>query len=110
MALVFGKDDANNPLPSVVYVWLWVGLAFVSMVFGGIWRLVNPVRWIHRGILAAARIEEDFALVDYRWGYWPAATGLLAFAWLELIAPDNADLPVLRIASSATSSSASSWP
>ena len=98
MALVFGKDDANNPLPSVVYVWLWVGLAFVSMVFGGIWRLVNPVRWIHRGILAAARIEDDFALTDYRWGYWPAATGLLAFAWLELIAPDNADLPVLRIA------------
>ena len=25
-------------------------------------------------------------------GYWPAAAGLLAFAWLELVAPDNADL------------------
>jgi hypothetical protein len=98
LALVLGKDNANNPVPSVVYVWLWVGLAFISMVFGGIWRLVNPVRWVHAGILAALRIEKDFALADYRLGYWPAATGLLAFAWLELIAPDNADLPVLRIA------------
>jgi hypothetical protein len=98
LALVLGKDNANNPVPSVVYVWLWVGLAFISMVFGGIWRLVNPVRWLHRGILAALRIEKDFALAEYRLGYWPAATGLLAFAWLELIAPNNADLPVLRIA------------
>src|SRR6185436_10894620 len=94
LALVFGKDDANNPVPSVVYVWLWVGLAFLSMVFGGIWRLLNPVRWIRAGILRAARIDDDFALLDYRLGYWPAATGLLAFAWLELIAPDNADQPV----------------
>ena len=34
MALVFGKDNANNPVPYVVYVWLWVGLGFLSMVFG----------------------------------------------------------------------------
>ncbi len=98
VALLVGKDNANNPVPSVVYVWLWVGLAFISMVFGGIWRLVNPVRWLRRGLLALARIEDDFALADYRLGYWPAATGLLAFAWLELIAPNNADLPVLRVA------------
>nr|WP_238338393.1 hypothetical protein [Pedococcus badiiscoriae] len=98
LALFLGQDNANNPVPSVVYVWLWVGLAFISMVFGGIWRLVSPVRWLHRGILALLRIEEDFALAEYRLGYWPAALGLLAFAWLELIAPNNATLAVLRIA------------
>jgi hypothetical protein len=98
LALFLGKDDANNPVPYVVYVWLWVGLAFVSMVFGGIWRLVNPVRWLRRGILKAARIDDDFALGDYGLGYWPAAAGLLAFVWLELIAPENADLPTLRVA------------
>jgi hypothetical protein len=98
LALLAGQDTANNPVPRVVYVWLWVGLAFISMVFGGIWRLVNPVRWIRRGLLALGRIEEDFILADYRLGYWPAAMGLLAFVWLELIAPDNATLPTLRIA------------
>ncbi|WP_304650423.1 hypothetical protein [Nostocoides sp. HKS02] len=99
LALLAGQDNANNPVPIVVYVWLWVGLAFLSFVVGGIWRLVNPVRWIRRGLLALGRIEDDFALVEeYRLGYWPAALGLLAFVWLELIAPDNATLPTLRIA------------
>lgn len=97
-ALLFGRDNANNPVPSVVYVWLWVGLAFSSMLFGGYWRLVNPVRWIRRGLLALGRIEEDFTLSEYRLGYWPAAVGLLAFTWLELVAPDNAELFTLRVA------------
>jgi hypothetical protein len=98
LALVAGKDDANNPVPYVVYVWLWVGLAFVSMVFGGIWRLVDPVRWIRRGLLALGRVDDDFALADYRLGRWPAALGLLAFVWMELVARDNADLLTMRVA------------
>lgn len=98
LALVGGRDNANNPVPHVVYVWLWVGLAFGSMVFGGIWRLLNPLRWLHRGVLRLARVSDDFALADYRLGYWPAAAGLFAFVWLELIARDNATLPVLRVA------------
>lgn len=98
LALLGGKDDANNPVPYVVYVWLWVGLALLSMVFGPIWRVLNPIRWLHRGILAAARVSADFSLASYRAGYWPAAFGLFAFTWLELIAPDNDTLPVLRVA------------
>lgn len=98
LALLGGKDDANNPVPYVVYVWLWVGLALLSMVFGPIWRVLNPIRWLHRGILAAARVSADFSLARYRAGYWPAALGLFAFTWLELIAPDNDTLPVLRVA------------
>lgn len=98
LALIGGKDDANNPVPYVVYVWLWVGLALLSMVFGPIWRVLNPIRWLHRGILASARVSADFSLARYRAGYWPAALGLFAFTWLELIAPDNDTLPVLRVA------------
>ena len=33
-----------------------------------------------------------------RVGYWPAAGGLLAFVWLELVADDRTTLPVLRVA------------
>ena len=98
VSLMFGKDDANNPVPYVVYVWLWVGLGLLSMVLGPIWRVLNPVRYLHRGLLALARVSPDFSLVPYRLGYWPAALGLFAFTWLELIAPDNATLPVLRVA------------
>ncbi|HEY7717627.1 MAG TPA: hypothetical protein VH915_02630 [Pedococcus sp.] len=98
LALLAGRDNANNPVPYVVYVWLWVGLALLSMVFGPVWRVLNPLRWLHRGVLALARVDRDFALVPYRLGYWPAAAGLFAFTWLELIAADNTTLPVLRVA------------
>ena len=98
MSLVFGRDDANNPVPYVVYVWLWVGMPFLSLVFGAIWAVLNPVRWLHRGIAALARIPRDFTLTDLDLGYWPAAAGLLAFTWLELVAPDRTTLLVLRVA------------
>ena len=68
LALVFGQDDANNPVPNVVFVWLWVGLAFLSMLVGGVWRLLNPVRWLRRGLFALGRIGDDFTLAEYRLG------------------------------------------
>ncbi|HEU4330484.1 MAG TPA: hypothetical protein VFR40_05155 [Lapillicoccus sp.] len=98
LALIFGQDDANNPVPYVVYVWLWVGMPFLSLVFGAIWAVVNPMRWLQRGVAALARIPRDFTLTDVDLGFWPAAVGLFAFTWLELVAPDRTTLLVLRIA------------
>ncbi len=45
---VFGPQDANNPLPSVFYVLLWVGLVALSLVVGPVWRAISPVRTVHR--------------------------------------------------------------
>ena len=98
LALLLGRDDANNPVPYVVYVWLWVGMPFLSLVFGAVWAILNPVRWLHRGIAALARIPRDFTLTEVDLGFWPAAAGLFAFTWLELVAPDRTTLVVLRIA------------
>jgi hypothetical protein len=98
LALILGRDDANNPVPYVVYVWLWVGMPFLSLVVGAVWAILNPLRWLHRGIAAVARIPRDFALTDVDVGLWPAAAGIFAFTWLELVAPDRTTLLVLRIA------------
>jgi len=98
LALVAGRDDANNPVPSVVYVWLWVGMPALSMLLGPVWRVLNPLRWLHRGLSRAARISPDFTLTDLAVGYWPAAALLLAFTWLELIADDRTSQPVMRLA------------
>jgi len=97
MALVFGKDDANNPVPYVVYAWLWVGLAALSLIFGPIWSWLNPIRWLHAGVTRLARLDPDASMTTWSPGYWPAALGLFAFTWLELIAPDRTTLLVLRV-------------
>ncbi|GAB3080725.1 hypothetical protein GCM10027053_51350 [Intrasporangium mesophilum] len=95
-ALVFGPDSALNPVPNVIYVWLWVGLAFVSMVLGPVWRVINPVRMVHSGVLRLARISPEMSVLPYRFGLWPAALGLAAFTWVELVAQDNTSLGFLR--------------
>jgi hypothetical protein len=98
MALIFGQDDANNPVPYVVFVWLWVGLAALSLIFGPIWAWLNPMRWLHTGLARLARLDPESSMTAWSPGYWPAALGLFAFTWLELIAPDRTTLPVLRVA------------
>jgi hypothetical protein len=98
LALLAGKDDANNPVPYVIYVWLWVGMPFLSLVIGPVWPTLNPMRSLYQGLRRTARIGPDFTLTDVDLGFWPAAAGLLVFTWLELVAPDRTTLVVLRIA------------
>ncbi|WP_407839873.1 hypothetical protein ACE1OC_31715 [Streptomyces sp. DSM 116496] len=144
--LLLGPDDpARNPAPGAVYVLLWVGLVPASLLFGPVWRLLNPLRTLHRllarlaGRLRTARpaaavaagaataasrssrgqrppaphlaVVPDSPGVDppgpeprshrplpARLGQWPAAAGLFAFTWLELVSPDPASTTTLLIA------------
>ncbi|MFI7585590.1 hypothetical protein ACIB24_00780 [Spongisporangium articulatum] len=93
-----GVDSGNNPMPWLVYVYFWVGLVPVSVLLGNVWRRLNPLRLIHRGLLGLARLDprEGAYPLPARIGYWPAAVGLFCFTWLELIYPDNSELPVFR--------------
>jgi hypothetical protein len=100
IGLIFGKDDADNPTPFVIYVLLWVGLVPLSVLLGPVWRWLNPVRHLHGAVMRLVGLDprEGAVPLPRGLGYWPAALGLLAFTWLELVAPDNATLPVLRLA------------
>jgi hypothetical protein len=99
VAALLGPDLATNPTARVVFVLLWVGLVPASVLFGPVWRLLNPLRTIHLGISALLRVDPRQAMqpLPRRLGYWPAAIGLFAFVWLELVAPDRTTLPVLRV-------------
>ncbi len=100
LALWFGQDLVTNPVPGLVYVWLWVGLVPASLLLGPVWRTLNPARSLVR-LLNLAGVPRDglLPLAPGRWrrlGSYPAAVGLLAFLWLELVQPDNNTLAVLR--------------
>lgn len=93
MAAFLGPHTADNPLPGVFYVLLWVGLVALSLLFGPVWRVISPVRALHR------IVGRPFAHVPYpeALGYWPAAAGLFAFVWLELASPDPGSVSAIRI-------------
>ncbi|WP_328394722.1 hypothetical protein [Nocardia sp. NBC_00416] len=86
----FGSSDpARNPVPGVVYVYVWVGVAVVSLVAGPVWKTMSPARGVHRVYCAVRRRSPATGLLRYpaAWGRWPAAWGLFTFVWLELASP-----------------------
>jgi hypothetical protein len=89
---LLGPRDASNPAAHALYVWLWVGLIPLSILFGPAWRALNPLRTIYR-LLPPGRRS---ALPAFA-GPLVAATGLLAFAGLELLAPNRADPLVMGV-------------
>lgn len=86
---MFGPDILVNPTFGSVYVLLWVGLVPAALLFGRVYRLCNPLRWLHRGISRLAGIDPHQGLFAYprRLGYWPAAFFLFCFVWFELVDP-----------------------
>ncbi|MEU5696645.1 hypothetical protein [Actinosynnema sp. NPDC020468] len=65
--------------PHLVFVLVWVGVPVLSMVFGPVWRVLNPLR-----LVTVVGREREYP----GWlGYWPAAGGLLVFTWVELVEP-----------------------
>ncbi|MFE2526350.1 hypothetical protein ACFXEL_19135 [Streptomyces sp. NPDC059382] len=97
--LLIGPDDpARNPGPGAVYVLLWVGLVPASLLLGPVWRLVNPLRTLHRLLAVALSRRAPDRPLPARLGQWPAAVGLFGFTWLELVSPDPASTTTLLIA------------
>jgi hypothetical protein len=98
-AALAGPDLVLNPFFGVVYVLLWVGVVFASALLGPVYKAMNPLRTIH---LVFTRFTggraEDGLLTLPRWvGCWPAALGLFAFVWMELVYPGATYLAPLRL-------------
>jgi hypothetical protein len=100
VAAFFGPSDTRNALPFVVFVLMWVGLVPLSLLCGPTtWARLSPWRSVHEIACRAARLDPHVGVMTppTRWGWWPAAVGLTGFVWLELVAPNGTDLPVLRL-------------
>jgi hypothetical protein len=86
-----GSQTATaNLAPTVVYVVFWVGIPFTTVLLGDVFAAFNPWRAIARGVAwayARGRRGDAPAAIPYpAWlGRWPAALGILLFAWVELV-------------------------
>lgn len=80
--------DRNFAL-TFLFVTCWLGLPILSAVLGDVFRPFNPWRAIGRlaGAAFARLAGRAPAHVDYpeAIGRWPAAVGLIAFVWLEVV-------------------------
>ncbi len=98
-AAVAGQDTLINPLLGVFYVLVWVGIVPLSVLFGPVWKAVSPSRTINLLLAKVSGSDPEDGLYPYpeRLGYWPAALGLLAFVWLELVYPGSTEIGAVRL-------------
>jgi hypothetical protein len=85
--IIGGESDADV---SVLFLWVygWVGLAFLSALVAPVWRWLDPFATLYDLGAAAAR---RLGLTGWQsspypegLGLWPAVAGLAFFVWLEL--------------------------
>jgi hypothetical protein len=80
------ETEQDNLAPTAIFVGLWVGVPFVSLLFGDVFRMLSPWRAIGRLVgWVVARVAPAEPL-DYpeRWGKRPAVAGLFFFGVVEL--------------------------
>jgi hypothetical protein len=96
------QTPQDNFAPTFIYVAFWVGLVALSIAFGDVFRAFNPWRAIGRAVGFVTRRLTSKAQPPFRYpewlGRWPAAAGLLGFAWMELAYFKGDDPSTLAVA------------
>ena len=86
---IAGGTSAGDVTTLFLWVYGWVGVAFLSAFVGPVWHWLDPFTTIHDlGAAAMQRLGiRGWATADYprELGRWPAIAGLAFFIWLELV-------------------------
>ena len=95
-------DYSRNAAPTIFWVLGWVGLAFISVLLGNVWLLLNPWlilfgwadalwrRLTRRGLVARASLPA-------RIGVLPGILTVIGFTWFMLASGLAGDLPFARL-------------
>jgi hypothetical protein len=98
MVVWSGLDGTQAPPTNFsvtfVFITFWLGGVLASVLIGNVYRAFNPWRATARVVAFAIRtalgreVSPPFSYPK-RLGRWPAAVGLVAFVWLELVSGAN---------------------
>lgn len=91
----------ENVGPTLVFVLFWVGIPFVSLLLGDVYRVLSPWRAIGRAagtVLRRLGARPLVASYPSRLGLWPALVGFIAFVTLELVVAEGSQPRTLALA------------
>src|SRR5262249_6984423 len=89
--LIGNQDPIRNIAPVMIWIIGWVGLAFLSVLLGDVWKLVNPWNAVFSLAETCCRRLRADAVLGFARPYpeflaaWPAFLLLVTFAWMELV-------------------------
>ncbi len=99
LVTVAGQDLLINPVFGIFLVWWWVGIVPASILLGPAWKAISPHRTLVSLLARATGADPERGIARYpeRLGSWPAALGLFAFVWFELVYPHATELGPVRL-------------
>ncbi|PJF09935.1 hypothetical protein [Pseudorhodobacter sp. MZDSW-24AT] len=91
---LFGaRDPMHNLMTLVFWTGVWIAVPLGSMVFGNIWRAVNP--WTAPVRIARSLLGRKGSVGLSHAGHWPAVAGYAGFSWFQLVSMSPDDPSVL---------------
>lgn len=87
------RDPMHNLMTLVFWTGVWVALPLLSLVFGNLWRTINP--WTAPVRIARTLIGRTGHAGLGRLGHWPAVAGLAGFSWFQIVSLSPDDPAVL---------------
>lgn len=84
--IVGTNNSARNPASVLVWVGFWLVVPFASVLFGNLYRFLNPWRRVSEwlGVGSHDPVSPDL-------GVWIAGGLFFAFTWFELVFPDSGE-------------------
>jgi len=87
------RDPMHNLMTLVFWTGVWIAVPLASMLFGNLWRVINP--WTGPVRIARLLIGRKGSAGLARLGHWPAVLGFAGFAWFQTVSPYPDDPAVL---------------
>ena len=94
LALVFigffgARDPMHNLMTLVFWTGIWIIVPLSSMIFGNVWRPINP--WTAPVQITRTLLNRTGRIGLSRFGHWPAVVFFAGFIWFQLVSlrPDD---------------------
>lgn len=87
---LFGeRDPMHNLMTLVFWTGVWIVVPLGSMLFGNLWRPINP--WTGPVRIARTLLGRTGDIGLRRLGHWPAVAGYAGFVWFQMVSlyPDD---------------------
>ena len=87
---IFGaRDPMHNLMTLVFWTGVWIVLPIGSVLFGNLWRSINP--WTAPVRMARLLLGRSGSAGLSRFGHWPAVVLYAGFAWFQIVSlsPDD---------------------
>jgi hypothetical protein len=83
------RDPMHNLMTLVFWTGVWIVVPLASMLFGNLWRPLNP--WTGPVRIARTLLGRTGDIGLARLGYWPAVAGYAGFVWFQMVSlyPDD---------------------